>query len=449
MSLTAKGLEGFGLIDEGSAASPSPAEPTIPRNDGAADEPPLYVNAKQFHRILKRRVARQKLEEQLHLTSKGRKAYVHESRHNHALRRPRGPGGRFLTADEVAAMEAKAFIRQEYKKRTARRKRKMELPMLIRGSIIPACADSGSEDNIMAVDTATQLGLHIQRDVQYVKEFRLANSKVVTSVGQVLADCAFAKDPSSVWQCCFYIFERLIAPLIMGMAFLDETETMTKHKYRLQEQIPFIPPPLKVNTLGFPKRRVLCYMDTKKIYANADTGSELELMSRAYARRRGYGVQLIPKDHSDEVQFADGSTTKLVGQVEADITFGSLKGDKYKQTFYVLEDLQYDILLGEDFLDELDAFATYRSSFVLDRTANDATELSAIVWLSRPEQRIFQITHAFGRKSDTTAQQESPLEHLNLEVTSDKPQSTYARVESFLKHRFSSTRISSKRPHGK
>jgi hypothetical protein len=72
---------------------------------GAVEESPLYVNAKQFHRILKRRVARQRLEEQLRLTSKGRKPYLHESRHNHAMRRPRGPGGRFLTADEVAAME--------------------------------------------------------------------------------------------------------------------------------------------------------------------------------------------------------------------------------------------------------------------------------------------------------------------------------------------------------
>ncbi|PKS10484.1 hypothetical protein jhhlp_002236 [Lomentospora prolificans] len=72
---------------------------------GPVEESPLYVNAKQFHRILKRRVARQKLEEQLRLTSKGRKPYLHESRHNHAMRRPRGPGGRFLTAEEVAAME--------------------------------------------------------------------------------------------------------------------------------------------------------------------------------------------------------------------------------------------------------------------------------------------------------------------------------------------------------
>ncbi|KJZ73646.1 hypothetical protein HIM_06979 [Hirsutella minnesotensis 3608] len=83
-----------------------PQSPEIP--SGAAEESPLYVNAKQFHRILKRRVARQRLEEQLRLTSKGRKPYLHESRHNHAMRRPRGPGGRFLTADEVAAMERDA-----------------------------------------------------------------------------------------------------------------------------------------------------------------------------------------------------------------------------------------------------------------------------------------------------------------------------------------------------
>ncbi|KAK3392942.1 CCAAT-binding transcription factor (CBF-B/NF-YA) subunit B-domain-containing protein [Podospora didyma] len=87
------------------AAQQMPPPPSPELTSGAVEESPLYVNAKQFHRILKRRVARQRLEEALRLTSKGRKPYLHESRHNHAMRRPRGPGGRFLTAEEVAAQE--------------------------------------------------------------------------------------------------------------------------------------------------------------------------------------------------------------------------------------------------------------------------------------------------------------------------------------------------------
>ena len=200
----------------------------------------------------------------------------------------------------------------------------------------------------------------------------------------------FLKEPAGRIDCFFYVLETLITPIIMGMMFLERTETPKKYWHRLQAKDNYTSK--QVHSMGTPGRRLLCFADGEPVLANADTGADMDLISLTYASERQFTISPITNDFDSTVEFADGSLAELSGIVVLQVGFGSSNGGpRFNNEFFVLEGLTCDLLLGADLLDEIDAFQTYQEDFATIDGLAMASDLCPIVWFNNSENRLSSI----------------------------------------------------------
>lgn len=220
--------------------------------------------------------------------------------------------------------------------------------------------------------------------------FELGDGTQVQSIARAYIPCSLSSTEGALFprKRWFHVLMKCAVPLILGKNFLDETEVLTKNKRLLKrcsvgfDTIPalnFIGPPRTRSGLGIS-------MDGRLLVATPDTGSDMNLISLACAKRERFHINKSPRG-CIRLQVADGSEVQTVGQVyvsslslnlrmEQNISSSSqteyniegtdgldtleeLTDDAVELTgeiFYVVDGLACDLILGEAFLDKTDAF---------------------------------------------------------------------------------------------
>ncbi|PMD58333.1 uncharacterized protein K444DRAFT_563618, partial [Hyaloscypha bicolor E] len=252
----------------------------------------------------------------------------------------------------------------------------------INGRKTQAIPDTGAEGNIMAASFARDIGLTIQNQ-NPSQLLRMANGKHIETIGTVQAVWSFVSDPVQNWKITFQVLADFVYDLVLGSAFLTATQTMSYHQHRLCR----IPRPLqslsvlRVNILGSGCQRVLGIFQGNMMQALPDSGSEANLVSLDYVKRHGW-LPKIKREDQNMLQFADGSTEKTEGSIMARWRFLRV-GDDDPETslrvkLHVLRGCVYNVILGQDVLEDADAFLRHEKAFLDMASSKESLGLNLV-----------------------------------------------------------------------
>ncbi|KAF2653848.1 hypothetical protein K491DRAFT_759410 [Lophiostoma macrostomum CBS 122681] len=303
--------------------------------------------------------------------------------------------------------------------------------------------DSGAAINAMSMVIARTLGLKVD---PIDEEVVLANGNVARCCGITRTWCRFGKTydtEADEFHCAFYVFRRLASPLIMCRTFLLETKTITTFRQRLvrlRALMPIIP---IIGALGGTEDRFLCSVDGHDVEALPDSGADVDVISLRYAESHGFRIE--PSDRW--VMFADRTVRKVSGTATLQLTVGhgagkidasisrsnssigsgspsteavpdatpvDVGGGKstssmpkrrtasvrpiIESTFYVLKDINVDVIVGTDSLETLEVYTRHSAALIKHTVAGNEHQgaaLNRIVLLSSIERRLRQISRSW------------------------------------------------------
>ena len=369
-------------------------------------EPPPYVNATQYLRILKRRQNQQqqavkpmaKLDQWMAMWNT---LFPSESPPNRWHRGVPEQVSRFTVHGEVL------------------------------GTSVSALPDTGADGCFISQALARRLRLSPRAGTE--RRVGVANGSDLHSPGSVEVPWTFFGETGTYHVTCWII--PTCGPdvdMILGQKFLQATST-TLRGPRVKKSFSSIPRSVSVRLLGEGKQRLWGRLNGDLVPALPDTGSDIMLLSKAYARKLGLYIDNSP-DGVVEVEFPNGArefTDGIVRNVLWSVGETSLRCD-----FYVLDNLCVDVILSKDYLFDHDVFAECKDHFTDDEATDHLLDLYGIRLL-----RTFGA--ALEQLADESIDDSKPFRPLQLTRRAD----TRSDIARRLQHCHGQPRMGAAGPH--
>ena len=212
--------------------------------------------------------------------------------------------------------------------------------------------DTGSDRNIISKAYAKQHGISYKRTTE---KFQLGTGTSTYPIGKAkiwigVPGIDFNKTVR------FDVMQECPNHLIMGSGFIDEIQLYTRNKHLLVEYRSFQHLLPILNRVGNRRQYIPFTADGYSLLACPDTGSDLEFISEECAIRCGFVIN-ASDDVRRRIMLGDKSTVDTIGEVEIE-SLELTSHDSFAHTFHVLRNLVCDVIFGEKFLEDIDAFST-------------------------------------------------------------------------------------------
>ena len=233
--------------------------------------------------------------------------------------------------------------------------RRGEYSWVIRGrlsrSSVAAYPDTGSSYNLLSRAFVQRQGFSIEKSKS--QSISLPGNRTIASLGTVSLPFRFHNEAKEN-LCAFQVLENCAHDVVLGRAFLTETETLTKHRHRVQ-RVRQSRKETNFHLVGAPSHLVNGTINGREVCALPDTGSDFMIMSKALAESLDLHIDANPSLR-EILRLADGTLVQTEGVVyDVDWAFeGQTLPHRYH--FHVLDELNCDVVLSNEYLFETEAF---------------------------------------------------------------------------------------------